>query len=109
MQLHNKVGTGTEFSDKRRTFPVFLDRAGNLLTETELAMARTYDEELKFLEKVSSTGWRIKKGFVPNMKVMSQSCRPHPGFSLFAIICSLLSFYRVVFLSLISDVMQFSY
>jgi hypothetical protein len=69
MQLHNKVGTGTEFSDKRRTFPVFLDRAGNLLTETELAMARTYDEELKFLEKVSSTGWRIKKGFVPNMKV----------------------------------------
>ncbi|VDK41929.1 unnamed protein product [Taenia asiatica] len=32
-------------------------------------MPRSYEEELKFLEKLSPCSWRIKKGFVPNMKV----------------------------------------
>ncbi|TGZ62178.1 hypothetical protein CRM22_007572 [Opisthorchis felineus] len=32
-------------------------------------MPRTYDEELKFLEKITPTCWKIKKGFVPNMNV----------------------------------------
>ncbi|PIK42414.1 hypothetical protein BSL78_20740 [Apostichopus japonicus] len=30
---------------------------------------RSYNDELKFLEKIDSHCWRIKKGFVPNMKV----------------------------------------
>ncbi|KAJ8047219.1 tRNA-splicing ligase RtcB-like [Holothuria leucospilota] len=30
---------------------------------------RSYNEELKFLDKVDENCWRIKKGFVPNMKV----------------------------------------
>lgn len=30
---------------------------------------RTYNDELKYLEKISGNCWRIKKGFVPNMKV----------------------------------------
>ncbi|XP_070559608.1 RNA-splicing ligase RtcB homolog [Ptychodera flava] len=30
---------------------------------------RTYQEELKFIEKVDKNSWRIKKGFVPNMQV----------------------------------------
>lgn len=33
-------------------------------------MARTYEEELEFLTKKSSNCWTIKKGFVPNMKVL---------------------------------------
>ncbi|XP_022711728.1 tRNA-splicing ligase RtcB homolog [Varroa jacobsoni] len=32
-------------------------------------MVRSYDEELKFLEKVGPVCWKIKKGFVNNMKV----------------------------------------
>lgn len=32
-------------------------------------MVRTYAEECGFLEKVGPVTWRIKKGFVPNMKV----------------------------------------
>ncbi|CAH8535480.1 unnamed protein product [Schistosoma guineensis] len=32
-------------------------------------MARTYDQELAFLEKITPTCWKIKKGFVPNMNV----------------------------------------
>ncbi len=32
-------------------------------------MPRTYDEELKFIERINSNSWRIKKGFVPNMNV----------------------------------------
>ncbi|KAA3674137.1 tRNA-splicing ligase RtcB (3'-phosphate/5'-hydroxy nucleic acid ligase) [Paragonimus westermani] len=32
-------------------------------------MPRTYDEELKFLEKITPTCWKIKIGFVPNMNV----------------------------------------
>lgn len=32
-------------------------------------MSRSYNDELQFLEKIGSTCWRIKKGFVPNMKV----------------------------------------
>lgn len=31
-------------------------------------MVRTYEEELKFLEKHNNY-WIIKKGFVPNMRV----------------------------------------
>lgn len=30
---------------------------------------RTYDEECKYLEKISSCAYRIKKGFVDDMKV----------------------------------------
>jgi len=32
-------------------------------------MPRSFDEEMTYLEKESSYCWRIKKGFVPNMKV----------------------------------------
>lgn len=32
-------------------------------------MPRSYEEELKFIERLSPCSWRIKKGFVPNMKV----------------------------------------
>lgn len=32
-------------------------------------VVRTYQDELKFLEKVGNCAWRIKKEFVPNMKV----------------------------------------
>jgi len=32
-------------------------------------MSRTFDEEVKFLEKISPECWKIKKGFVPNMQV----------------------------------------
>jgi hypothetical protein len=32
-------------------------------------MPRTYDEELKFIERINNHCWRIKKGFVPNMNV----------------------------------------
>ncbi|KAK4015929.1 RNA-splicing ligase RtcB homolog [Daphnia magna] len=32
-------------------------------------MPRSYEEELKFIERLSPYSWRIKKGFVPNMKV----------------------------------------
>ena len=30
---------------------------------------RTYEDEIKFIEKISHNTWRIKKGFVPNMRV----------------------------------------
>ncbi|KAH6922783.1 hypothetical protein HPB50_019074 [Hyalomma asiaticum] len=30
---------------------------------------RSYNEELTYLEKMTPVSWRIKKGFVPNMKV----------------------------------------
>ncbi|CAD5122161.1 DgyrCDS10609 [Dimorphilus gyrociliatus] len=32
-------------------------------------MVRSYSEELEYLERITPTSWRIKKGFVPNMKV----------------------------------------
>ena len=32
-------------------------------------MGRTFDEEMKYIEKMSGNTWRIKKGFVPNMNV----------------------------------------
>nr|CAH0112817.1 unnamed protein product [Daphnia galeata] len=32
-------------------------------------MVRSYDDELKFLERLTPYSWRIKKGFVPNMNV----------------------------------------
>ena len=30
---------------------------------------RTYDDELKYLERIDANCWRIKKGFQPNMNV----------------------------------------
>ena len=33
------------------------------------AMARTYQEECSYLEQLSPCSFKIKKGFVPNMKV----------------------------------------
>lgn len=33
-------------------------------------MSRTFDEELSFLKRLNSNCWSIKKGFVPNMKVL---------------------------------------
>ena len=41
------------------------------MTETtaQHVSTRKYDEELKFLSKVSPTCWKIDKGFVPNMNV----------------------------------------
>lgn len=38
----------------------------NALVEYE---KRTFSEECKYLEKVSDVCWKVKKGFVPNMKV----------------------------------------
>jgi len=32
-------------------------------------VVRPYNDELKYLEKVSDHCWRIKKGFQPNMNV----------------------------------------
>ncbi len=37
-----------------------------------MATVRTYAEECSYLEKVSDCSYRIKKGFVPNMKVKQQ-------------------------------------
>lgn len=37
-------------------------------------VVRQYQEELKFLEKITDTCWRIKKGFQPNMKVNYNDC-----------------------------------
>lgn len=37
-----------------------------------MGVVRTYDDELKYIEKLSEVSWRIKKGFVPNMKVNHQ-------------------------------------
>ena len=36
-------------------------------------VVRTYEEELKYLERVDENRWRIKKGFQPNMKVQSSA------------------------------------
>ena len=33
-------------------------------------VVRQYQEEIKYLEKITETCWRIKKGFQPNMKVI---------------------------------------
>jgi hypothetical protein len=38
-------------------------------SQTIEIMPRTYDEELKFIERINGNCWRIKKGFVPNMNV----------------------------------------
>jgi len=35
-------------------------------------MPRTYEEELKFIERINGHSWRIKKGFVPNMNVCTK-------------------------------------
>ena len=32
-------------------------------------VVRSYDEELKYLERLTPHSWRIKKGFQPNMNV----------------------------------------
>ena len=36
-------------------------------------VVRTYEEELKYLERIDDNRWRIKKGFQPNMKVRSSA------------------------------------
>ncbi len=41
-------------------------------------MVRSYNEELTYLEKISNCSWRVKKGFVPNMKVRNIKVI-HPG------------------------------
>lgn len=33
------------------------------------AMSRSYNDELQYLDKIDKNCWRIKKGFVPNMRV----------------------------------------
>lgn len=35
-------------------------------------MSRSYEDELKFLSQIDENRWLIKKGFVPNMRVMMQ-------------------------------------
>ena len=32
-------------------------------------MSRSYQDELNYLERINEYSWRIKKGFVPNMRV----------------------------------------
>jgi len=32
-------------------------------------VVRQYDDELKYIERIDATSWRIKKGFQPNMNV----------------------------------------
>lgn len=32
-------------------------------------MSRSYNDELQYLDKIDQNCWRIRKGFVPNMKV----------------------------------------
>lgn len=32
-------------------------------------MARSFDDEMKYIEKIGHNTWKIKKGFVPNMRV----------------------------------------
>lgn len=32
-------------------------------------MSRSYNDELQYLDKIDKNCWRIKKGFVPNMRV----------------------------------------
>ena len=49
-------------------------------------MPRSYDEELKFMEKVNPYCWRIKEGFVPNMKVsLNQNSKETPVCNLLAL------------------------
>ena len=46
---------------------------------------RSYQEELKYLDKVSDHCWHIKKGFVDNMKVRlftNPSINPNPQLNL---------------------------
>ncbi|KAH7974752.1 hypothetical protein HPB49_019065 [Dermacentor silvarum] len=43
--------------------------SANLTLKAAKMGVRSYNEELGFLEKMTSVSWRIKKGFVPNMKV----------------------------------------
>lgn len=40
------------------------------------AVIRTYDEECRYLEKLpNSCAYKIKKGFVPNMKVCNSAIK----------------------------------
>ena len=34
----------------------------------DINIPRTYEEEMKYLERINHYSWRIKQGFVPNMK-----------------------------------------
>jgi len=42
-------------------------------------VVRQYNEELKYLEKITPTCWRIKKGFQPNMNVSLTVVRQPAG------------------------------
>lgn len=42
-------------------------------------MSRSYQEELKYIEKINDYSWRIKKGFVPNMNVFILLIRKEPN------------------------------
>lgn len=42
-------------------------------------MSRSYNDELQYLDKISSNCWRIKKGFVPNMQVSLLAVRLAAG------------------------------
>lgn len=50
-----------------------IDTHHNLLTSNKICFAtmaeRTFEEEKAYLEKIGHNTWRIKKGFVPNMRV----------------------------------------
>ena len=43
--------------------------ANFVISSSSAMVVRTYNEELQYLEKISGHAWKIKKGFVPNMKV----------------------------------------
>ncbi len=38
-------------------------------------MPRSYTEELQYIERISQNAYKIKKGFVPNMKVCFENSR----------------------------------
>ena len=37
---------------------------------------RSYEDEIQYIERLSQNSFRIKKGFVPNMKVCYEDRRP---------------------------------
>ncbi len=48
---------------------ILTDRTGTTDTALVSYEKRSYKEEMTFLEKITPTCYRIKKGFVPNMRV----------------------------------------
>eukprot|EP00320_Phaeocystis_rex_P010636 CAMPEP_0119089198 /NCGR_PEP_ID=MMETSP1178-20130426/148200_1 /TAXON_ID=33656 /ORGANISM="unid sp, Strain CCMP2000" /LENGTH=67 /DNA_ID=CAMNT_0007072531 /DNA_START=137 /DNA_END=337 /DNA_ORIENTATION=+ len=41
----------------------------SFFSEVPACPVRTYDEEMRYIEQVTPYKWRIKPGFVPNMRV----------------------------------------